>query len=94
MNGTNGINEMKPLSFGRIVLGFAVVLILVFLMVPILIVVPLSFSDTRFMTFPPPGYSLRWYHAFFSNPAWIDAARTTLIASTCAALIATPLGRL
>ena len=60
--------------------------------VTILIVVPLSFSDTRFMTFPPPGYSLRWYHAFFSNPAWIDAARTTLIASTCAALIATPLG--
>ena len=83
---------MKPLSFGRILLGIGVVLILVFLMVPILIVVPLSFSDTRFMTFPPPGYSLRWYHAFFSNPAWIDAARTTLIASTSAALIATPLG--
>ncbi|MFP3786580.1 ABC transporter permease, partial [Burkholderia sp. SIMBA_024] len=57
-----------------------------------LIVVPLSFSDTRFMTFPPPAYSLRWYHAFFDNPAWIDAARVTLTASVCAALVATPLG--
>ncbi|WP_432422288.1 ABC transporter permease [Robbsia betulipollinis] len=67
-------------------------MILVFLMVPILIVVPMSFSDTRFMTFPPPGYSLRWYRAFFDNPAWIAAARTTLAASTCATLLATPLG--
>ena len=52
---------MTKLSLGRIALGAAVVLILLFLMVPVLIVVPLSFSDTRFMTFPPPGYSLRWY---------------------------------
>ena len=83
---------MNRISFGRIVLGAGVVPILVFLMLPILIVVPLSFSDTRFMTFPPPAYSLRWYHAFFDNPAWIDAARTTLIASVSAAIIATPLG--
>ncbi len=83
---------MTKLSFGRIILGAAVVLILLFLMVPVLIVVPLSFSDTRFMTFPPPAYSLRWYHSFFDNPAWIDAARTTLTASICAALLATPLG--
>jgi putative spermidine/putrescine transport system permease protein len=78
---------MSKLPFGRIVLGAIVVLILLFLMVPVLIDVPLSFSDT-----PPPAYSLRWYHSFFDNPAWIDAARVTLTASICAALIATPLG--
>ena len=83
---------MNKLSFGRLTLGAGVVLILVFLMLPVVIVVPLSFSDTRFMTFPPPAYSLRWYHSFFDNPAWIDAARVTLMASVCAALIATPLG--
>jgi putative spermidine/putrescine transport system permease protein len=83
---------MKSRSYGRLALGASVVLILVFLMVPILIIVPMSFSNTRFMTFPPPGYSMRWYHAFFSNSAWIDAARTTLIASASAAVLATPLG--
>ncbi|ALE57516.1 ABC transporter permease [Paraburkholderia sp. SIMBA_055] len=83
---------MNRIPLGRVVLGAFVVLILVFLMLPVLIVVPLSFSDTRFMTFPPPAYSLRWYHAFFDNPAWIDAARVTLTASVCAALVATPLG--
>jgi putative spermidine/putrescine transport system permease protein len=83
---------MKQISFGRIALWCGVALILAFLLVPVLIVVPLSFSGTRFMTFPPPEYSLRWYHAFFSNPEWIDAARTTLIASTSAAIVATPIG--
>lgn len=83
---------MKQISFGRVVLWVGVALILAFLLVPVLIVVPLSFSGTRFMTFPPPEYSLRWYHAFFGNPEWIAAARTTLIASTSAAIIATPIG--
>lgn len=83
---------MKQISFGRIALWVGVMLILAFLLVPVLIVVPLSFSNTRFMTFPPPEYSLRWYHAFFGNPEWIAAARTTLIASASAALIATPIG--
>ena len=83
---------MNSLSFGRVTLGASVMLILAFLMIPVIIVVPLSFSDARFLTFPPPGYSLRWYHAFFDNPAWIEAAKTTFAASTCAALIATPLG--
>jgi putative spermidine/putrescine transport system permease protein len=76
----------------RIALGVLVVLILVFLMLPIVIVVPLSFSDTRFMTFPPPGYSLRWYYAFFGDSGWIEAAKTTLTVSLSAALLATPLG--
>lgn len=83
---------MKQISFGRIALWIGVMLILAFLLVPVLIVVPLSFSNTRFMTFPPPEYSLRWYHAFFGNPEWIAAARTTLIASASAAIIATPIG--
>jgi putative spermidine/putrescine transport system permease protein len=83
---------MKRSASGKIVLGAVVVLILLFLILPVLIVVPLSFSDTRFMTFPPPAYSLRWYEAFVGNPIWMAAARTTLTASVCAAVIATPLG--
>lgn len=83
---------MNKVSLARVLLGVSVASILVFLMLPVLIVVPLSFSDTRFMTFPPPALSLRWYHAFFGNPEWLNAARTTFIVSVCAALIATPLG--
>lgn len=83
---------MRPNPFARALLIASVALILAFLMVPVLIVVPLSFSDTRFMTFPPPALSLRWYEAFFGNAQWLAAARTTIVASSCATAIATPLG--
>ena len=83
---------MKPNPLARGLLIASVVLILAFLMIPVVIVVPLSFSDTRFMTFPPPALSLRWYDAFFGNPDWLAAARTTLTASFFATAIATPIG--
>jgi len=83
---------MKSVTISKLLLYGFLALMLIFLMVPIVIVVPLSFSDTRFMTFPPPAYSTRWYHAFLDSPAWRDAARTTLTASFFAAVIATPIG--
>lgn len=76
----------------RGVLIAIVVLILAFLAIPILIVVPLSFSDSSFMTFPPPGWSMRWYSSFFGSREWLDAAKTTMFVSAGAAVFATPFG--
>lgn len=80
----------------RVAVRFAyfclVALVLLFLIVPVLIIVPMSFSDARFLTFPPRAYSLRWYEAFFGNPAWLQAARTSLTVAVTATLVATPLG--
>lgn len=67
-------------------------LVLLFLILPILIVVPMSFSDARFLTFPPRAYSTRWYEAFFSNPAWMSAARTSVTVALLSTLVATPIG--
>jgi putative spermidine/putrescine transport system permease protein len=50
---------------------------LVFLLVPLVIVVPMSFSSARALTFPPPSLSLRWYDAFFGDPRWMDAMWTS-----------------
>jgi len=50
---------------------------LVFLMVPLLIVVPMSFSSAKALTFPPPSLSLRWYEAFFGDPRWMAAMWTS-----------------
>lgn len=69
-----------------------VILVLLFLALPIFIIVPMSFSEARFLSFPPPGYSLRWYASFFNNPAWLDAAKTSLTVAVLATLIATPIG--
>lgn len=83
---------MRKVPLGRIIFGTLVVLILIFLILPVLVIVPISFSDTRFMTFPPPSYSLRWYQAFVGNSAWMQAAQTSLVVSVLAAAIATPMG--
>jgi ABC-type spermidine/putrescine transport system permease subunit II len=45
----------------------------VFLTVPILMIVPLSFSSAAFFVFPPPGYSLRWYENYLNAPGWLDS---------------------
>lgn len=47
------------------------VLVLVFLLVPTLIIVPMSLNSGTYLRFPPTGISLRWYRDFFSDPDWI-----------------------
>ena len=54
-------------------------LVLAFLFLPVLIVIPLSFSSAEYFVFPPPGWTLRWYEAFFSNPQWIGSMINSLI---------------
>ena len=58
---------------GRLAFYGLVGLILVFLILPSLLVVPMSFSPTNFLQFPPTGFSTRWYAAYFSDSSWIDA---------------------
>ena len=57
----------------RLWLYVLVGLIVLFLIAPSLLVVPLSFSDSRYLTFPPPAWSTRWYQAYFTDSGWIDA---------------------
>ena len=51
----------------------ACMLVLLFLLVPTLIIVPMSLSPTNFLQFPPTGLSTRWYVAYFSDSGWLDA---------------------
>ncbi len=69
-----------------------VCLALLFLILPILIVVPMSFSGSRYLDFPPKTWSLRWYEAYFASPAWRDATWTTLKVALLSSLVATPIG--
>lgn len=50
-------------------------LIMLFLVLPVLIIVPMSFSSSRYLEFPPPGFSPQWYQAFFSNTQWVNSLK-------------------
>jgi len=65
-------------------------LVLAFLMLPTLIVMPLSFSASDLLEFPPREWSLRWYAAFISSTAWMAALRTSLLLGVLTAAIAVP----
>ena len=83
---------MKKFSSGRIALALFCALVLLFLILPVLIIVPMSFSSARFLTFPPPSLSLRWYQEYVGNAAWMQATQVTLIVAALTVAIATPLG--
>ncbi|MFZ4663822.1 MAG: ABC transporter permease, partial [Caldilineaceae bacterium] len=69
-------------------------LVVLFLLAPSLLLIPMSFSAGRTLKFPPPGYSLQWYQALFSSPAWSAAALTSLQVALLTAGLATLLGTL
>ncbi|MGR2740558.1 ABC transporter permease [Billgrantia sp. Q4P2] len=69
-------------------------LVLLFLIAPVLVIVPLSFSSGSFLTYPLPGFSLRWYEAIFTSSAWMAALKNSLIVAPLATLLAMTFGTL
>jgi putative spermidine/putrescine transport system permease protein len=67
-------------------------LIALYLILPVLIIVPMSFSDTTLLSFPPRELSLRWYKMFLGSNRWMEAAKYSLIAASLTAIVATPAG--
>ena len=70
------------------------ILVFAYLLFPILIVIPLSFSSGKYLTFPPPGFSLQWYANFFTRSAWTDSAWLSiwvgLVVTALSTLLGTP----
>ncbi|KLU21839.1 ABC transporter permease [Caballeronia mineralivorans PML1(12)] len=48
-------------------------LVIAVLLFPILAIVPMAFSADTFLSFPPKGFSLRWFATYFESPLWIGA---------------------
>lgn len=58
----------------RVTLWVLVALTALYLVLPVFVVVPTSFSDSAFLEFPPKDWSLRWYENFFTDLTWLDSA--------------------
>ncbi|AJX33115.1 ABC transporter permease [Burkholderia oklahomensis] len=71
-----------------------VVLTLLYLILPVLAIVPLSFSSSTFLVYPIPGFSMRWYENLLASDEWRMAAKNSFIVAPAATLVATVLGTL
>ncbi|MES2972115.1 MAG: ABC transporter permease [Pseudomonadota bacterium] len=66
--------------------------VLAFVLVPIIVILPMAFSDTRYLTFPPKGFSFRWFIEFFSNARWMGAAAFSLTIAFGVAIVTSVVG--
>jgi len=69
-------------------------LVLLFLISPIIAIMPLSFNAEPYFSYPMPGLSLRWYDDFFTNERWMNAVKISLLVATLVTILSTILGTL
>jgi putative spermidine/putrescine transport system permease protein len=69
-------------------------LTLLYLILPVLAIVPLSFSSSTFLVYPIPGWSLKWYQNLIASDEWRMAAKNSFIVAPSATAVATILGTL
>ncbi|MCP1744584.1 transposase [Bradyrhizobium japonicum] len=69
-------------------------LVFIFLIAPILAIMPLSFSSGSYLTYPLPGLSLRWYDDFINSPRWMNSLKNSMIIGVASTLLSMVLGTL
>lgn len=80
------------MSAAKVALAIYGSLVLAFLVLPTLIVVPMSFSGSTFLEFPPHTLSLRWYQNFLLSREWQRSAMDSLRVGVLSTLLATLIG--
>jgi len=68
--------------------------VLLFLLAPLIVVLPLSFSANEMMSLPVREMSWRWYRDFFTDDHWRMASRNSVLVGLATMLLATSLGTL
>ena len=68
--------------------------VLGFLLLPLVVIVPVSFIDARYLEFPPTKWSLRWYDTFFGSEPWLQAVGNSLQIAAIVTLASVVIGTL
>lgn len=71
---------------------FYVACVLLFLITPLLVVIPAAFSDSTLLQFPPEHWSTRWFEKYLSSPDWMVATWNSFKVAVAVSILATSLG--
>ncbi|MBR8652029.1 ABC transporter permease [Achromobacter sp. Marseille-Q0513] len=79
---------------GKITVPFRILVLCLylFLLGPMLIVVPLSFSNDSYLVFPPQSWGVRWYVAMFSHDRLLQAFRVSLAIAAAVTVLSLAVG--
>ena len=67
-------------------------IVFAFLMLPLVIVFPLSVSSAAYLQFPPPGFSWRWFESYLGSPSWLQATLLSIEVGCMTSILAVLLG--
>ena len=59
--------------FGRLLIAGLSAVAMLYLALPLLVVIAISFTATEYLKFPPQGLTLRWYWQVVSDPTFVEA---------------------
>lgn len=68
------------------------VIMYLFLLIPIIVVIIMSFNSALYLSFPPEGLSLRWFQRYFSDPIYLDSSWKSIVVGMGAVVAATVFG--
>jgi putative spermidine/putrescine transport system permease protein len=87
---------MQSTEHGWVGTAFQVIaaLGLIYMLLPITLMFPLSLEPGHMLRFPPQGFSLRWYREYFADDAWLESTILSLKVAAGAATVATVFGTL
>ena len=95
-SGVRGVVRSVDSNTREAVIGASlkayVAAVMVYVAGPLAIIVAVSVTPSEFLTFPPGGFSLRWYVTFFTEPGWIVSLFNSLTIAVAAALLSTSIG--
>ncbi len=86
--------EPSPFKLGTILFWTFCLLVFTYLVFPITIILPISFSASEYLEFPPRGFSLKWYAAYFESEEWLDPTLQSLKVALLTMIFSTVVGTL
>lgn len=82
----------KPFNLSKLILTGYFFVVILYLVFPIFIVIPISFSNNPFLRFPPSNLGVFWYEIYFSDSGWVEATLLSLKVALLACAISTVVG--
>lgn len=81
-------------GWGRALLFLYTGLVIAGLLLPLIVVIPLSFTSDNHLIFPPPGWSVQWYRSLFTSAEWLNSMLQSLQIAVVCMLVSTIVGTL
>lgn len=85
------INNYKYLNLEKLIIILSY-LGLAFLLLPVLLVLPISFSADQYLSFPPSSFSIKWYINIFTNSDWYIPLIRSVVIALCVGFLSVILG--